>query len=335
MVRSCLVALGLALSVTLAACGDSDSGDDAPVSANGAKASSQKHVRVYMLLPSLQDEAYTREKAGMVLQQKREKNAEVTIEAGTDRGSAGALIQKLQAAVTQQYDAIAVNGGEVAKQLIPTLQRAVDQGVKVLAYDQDLPGLKGKSTYIGFDASKGGQLIGEYWKKALPEGGNIGVIRCFIGNALQDAAANGFKRVIAGTKIRIVQTLDALCDPAKSRAAAENMLTAHPDLKGIFADTDIGLEGAIQATKKLRKDLILTGGGAGKAILRTLAEGDSPGDATFTFPFEVFGEKAVSEAIALARGSKPSPTEMLSGELVTQTNAQKVLDGIVAISGPK
>lgn len=40
-----------------------------------------------------------------------------------------------------------------------------------------------------------------------------------------------------------------MSDPAKSRAAAENMLTAHPDLSGMFASSEASSIGAIQAIR--------------------------------------------------------------------------------------
>src|SRR5829696_8114008 len=316
-------------ALVVGACGGSDSdGDKAAAGGDGGL----KKVRVYVLLPSVEDEAYIRQKAGMELQKGKEENAEVVIDAGTSRGSADSLIQKLQSAITQQFDAIAVNGGEVSKQLVPVLQQAVDKGIKVLAYDQDLPGLEGKATYIGWDAKMAGELVGAYWNETLPEGGDIGVIRCFAGNALQDAIANGFLGVV-NDNIKVVSTIDAQCDVAKSRAAAENMVTAHPDLKGIFSDTDLGLEGAVKAMEAADMDLILTGGGAAKSILRGMIDGNVA-DATTTFPFETFGAQAVSESIALARGKQASKEELIDPELVTADTAEQVLDEIVAISGP-
>jgi ribose transport system substrate-binding protein len=340
--RKGMAALAAVAALTaVAGCGsesnDSETGSASATAATAASstaASEPKKARVYILLPSVEDEAYIREKAGAEMQKDKETNAEITIEAGTGRGTADALIQKIQSAVTQGYDAIAVNGGEVANTLIPALKKAADQGVKVLAFDTDLPGVDSKLTYIGWNARQSGELIGGFWNETLPEGGKIGMIRCYAGSPLQDDIANAFKETI-NSNIKVVSTIDAFCDVAKSRAAAENMMTAHPELKGIMSDTDLGLEGAVQAAQADGKadTLILTGSGASRAVLKSMATGKG-GDATTTFPFEHFGAEAVRQAVAAARDEELPPDNVIKPELITKDNAEQVYDEIVAISGP-
>jgi hypothetical protein len=50
-------------------------------------------------------------------------------------------------------------------------------------------------------------------------------------------------------KVRIVARQYGMADPARSRAAAENILTAHPDLGGIFASSEASSLGSIQALR--------------------------------------------------------------------------------------
>ena len=47
----------------------------------------------------------------------------------------------------------------------------------------------------------------------------------------------------------IVQTVFGMADRAKARAATENVLTAHPDLDGLFADNESSSAGAVMALK--------------------------------------------------------------------------------------
>jgi len=49
--------------------------------------------------------------------------------------------------------------------------------------------------------------------------------------------------------IQIAARQYGMADPAKSRAAAENILTAHPDLAGIFASSEAASLGTIQAIR--------------------------------------------------------------------------------------
>ena len=49
--------------------------------------------------------------------------------------------------------------------------------------------------------------------------------------------------------IEIVARQYGMADPARSRAAAEDILTAHPDLAGIFASSEAASLGSIQAIR--------------------------------------------------------------------------------------
>jgi ribose transport system substrate-binding protein len=49
--------------------------------------------------------------------------------------------------------------------------------------------------------------------------------------------------------VRIVAQQFGMADAARSRAAAENILTAHPDLAGLFASSEAASIGAIQAAR--------------------------------------------------------------------------------------
>jgi ribose transport system substrate-binding protein len=49
--------------------------------------------------------------------------------------------------------------------------------------------------------------------------------------------------------LQVVARQYGMADPARSRAAAEDILTAHPDLAGIFASSEAASLGSIQAIK--------------------------------------------------------------------------------------
>ncbi len=61
----------------------------------------------------------------------------------------------------------------------------------------------------------------------------------------------GFDEVMAKEfpAIKVVARQFGMADRARSRAAAENILTAHPDLDGMFASAEANSLGAIQALK--------------------------------------------------------------------------------------
>lgn len=316
-----VVALALVVGAAAAGCGD-DASDGGSPSSGGDK------PRIYMLWPSSESEGYIQQQNGAreAIAELGEQVEEVKIDAGTSRSSANDLIRKIDSAITQQYDVIALNTGAVGAELAPVVERAQDQGIKVLTFDQSVPGAD-VETYIKFDGEQDGTLMGEYMKSVLPDGGEVGIINCFAENPLIEAINSGIEQGLAGSRVRIVSRLDAQCDPSRARTAAENMITAHPDLKGIFAQWDVQAMGTIPAIKAHGEPFYLVGGGGERAALELIVRGGGL-DASTDAHFPEFGRKAVETAFALAEGRAVEPEIGMTFDIVTKDNAAEVLAGV-------
>jgi ribose transport system substrate-binding protein len=71
------------------------------------------------------------------------------------------------------------------------------------------------------------------------------------GSAATDERTHGFEDEIRlnHQEINIVARQYGMADRGKSMAVTENIMTAHPDLAGIFADNESSASGAVQAVK--------------------------------------------------------------------------------------
>lgn len=314
-----------ALLLALVGCGGGaggGEGDNATATGDGEK------PQVLVLLPSLQDESYVRQRQGAQAEAKEHLGVSVRVDAGTGRSSATSVINKIEAAVTKGVDVIAINPGAFGNEVRPVLQRAASQGVKVLAFDQTVPNMDQLSGYIEVDVTRGAVQAGEFIAEKLSSGDEIGVIRCFAGNPVMDARMDGVERGLEGSGIEIVSTLDAKCDPAQARTDMENMLTAHPSLDGVFSDTDVALMGALEALEAENKDLVVVGFDGQKPALEAIANGRII-DATVTNPFEETGMTAVRQAAQLAQGEEiPANTKLESGLVASKEEAEQLLEEI-------
>jgi ribose transport system substrate-binding protein len=281
-------------------------------------------VRIYVLLPSLEDESYTQQRTGALAASEDVANVEVEVEAGTSRGTSTDLMAKIDSAVTQGFDAIAINTGAVGEELAPAVERAQSQGTKIVTFDQSVPGAD-VASFIEFDGVENGRLMGEYMKKQLPDGGEVGIIDCFSENPLIRAINDGIRSGLQGSAIKVVARLDARCDPSRARNAAENMLSAHPDLKGIFAEWDVAALGAIKAIEQSNDPVILIGGGAQSDALEIIARGNTALKATTNAQFERFGYLAVETAAAAARNQPVERSIKVEPALVTKDNVSELL----------
>jgi ribose transport system substrate-binding protein len=325
-----LAAIAVCVLVAVGCGSDDDSSADGSVGATTTTAA--KKVKVYMLLPSLEGDAYVRERKGALAAAKKIPNADVTVDAGSARGEATNLIAKIQAAITKGYDVIAINPGAVGGEVTPALSQAVAQGAKVVSFDQNVPELDGLSAYVGYDGHQAGLLRGQWLKENMPEGGKVGLIDCFKENPLTASINDGQREGIAGTKLKIVSELEAQCDRAKARTATENMLTAHPDLKAILAGTDIAAMAGLPAVKAFGKGLIVVGGD-GQDDAMAIITSDGPIKATTLFPFEELGGQAVRTAVEAASGKAVDKEVLVQPTLITKDNVAEIKAKVAEAAG--
>lgn len=315
-------ALAAMLVLVLAGCGGGASGS------NSESSGQEDKPRVLLLLPSLQDESYVRQQQGAKAEAKEFPNVSIEVDAGSERSSATSVINKIETATSKGVDVIAVNPGAFGNEVRPVLQRAVNQGVEVMAFDQNVPDIEQLAAYIEVDVSKGAVQAGEFVAEKLSSGDELGVIRCFAGNPVMDARMDGFERGLQGAGVEIVSTLDPQCDPAKARTDMENMLSANPSLDGVFSDTDVALLGAVEALEAANKDLTVVGFDGQKPALKAIANGRII-DATVTNPFEETGATAVRQAAKLAKGEEiPENTKLDTGLVSSKEEAQQLLNEI-------
>ncbi len=308
-VVACAVLLG-----AFAGCGSS--GDDKSDTSGGAE-----RIRAYMLLPVLPDGTYSRQEKGAREAAKSYPNLDLTIDAVTSRTDVAGMINKVQNAVTKDYDVIAVNSGGNGAQLAPALERAAQRGIKIVAFDQDAPH---RDIYVQWDAEAAGAQAGEYMKRALPNGGKIGVLSAVAGNPLLDAITNSFLSTVRGSELDVAARLTTGGTVAGSRTKMENLLTSHPDLAGVFVDNDIfGSAGALLAMEASGKKPILVGMFGDPVAWKAIKAGTEA--ATVEMPFERFGADAVKYSVALGEGRTVPEQVTVPPVLVTQDNVDEIV----------
>jgi ribose transport system substrate-binding protein len=127
---------------------------------------------------------------------------------------------------------------------------AIAKGVPVVTIDSGVTDPEASLAYIATDNVAGGRAAAEELAKAIGEKGKVGLLLFQKGSASSDDREKGFKEGIAKYPgIQLVSTLEAN-DPQKSTETTLNMLTAHPDIAGIFAANEPNGVGAANAVKQ-------------------------------------------------------------------------------------
>ena len=157
--------------------------------------------------------------------------------------------------ITQRVDAIVFAACD-ARAMVPIAQKALRAGIKVITIDSGLdPDVS--LCFVATDNIKGGRIAAEVLAKLIGYEGKVGLIPFVPGAATSIQREQGFKEGLKKfPKVKLVATLYSESDVTKGMQVTENMLTAHPDLKGIFAANEPGAIGAarvLQARKLVGK----------------------------------------------------------------------------------
>jgi len=238
---------------------------------------------------------------------------------GTD---AQAQINAIQNMVARGAQALAV--APVGPQVQPALEQAIKQGVKVVLIDNDLPDLAGKTSYVGTDNLKGGQVAGDYLKTALKGTGKLAIMSGIPGVPALDARVQGVLDQIKGTQITVVTTLATQCDQTKGLNVMQAFASSHPDVDAIYSACGPPVLGAIQAQEKqnvFKKDLLLVGFDCLPSEAKAILAGTETASVA-QFP-QKMGITAVLTAVDAANGKNVSARIDTGTQIVTKDNAAK------------
>jgi ribose transport system substrate-binding protein len=158
-------------------------------------------------------------------------------------------IQILESMAAQRVDAIAIAAAE-RKALVGPVERVFAAGIPVAVFDSGLD----TTSYTAFIAT-GNYAAGRTAARTLAEliggRGEVAVVMHAAGAQSSMDRERGFDEAMAQEfpQIRIVGRQFGRSDRAAAMSAAENLLTAHPALAGLFASAEPSSVGAAQALK--------------------------------------------------------------------------------------
>lgn len=158
-------------------------------------------------------------------------------------------IQIVDSMIARRVDGLAIAATE-RKALVQSLDRAAAAGIPVTVFDSGLDS-ENYMTFVATDNVEAGRLAARTMAKLLGGKGQVAMILHAPGSVSTGDREQGFQEVINREfpQIRIVAEQFGMSDRARSRAAAENILSAHPQLDGIFCSTEPSSTGTSLALK--------------------------------------------------------------------------------------
>jgi ABC-type sugar transport system substrate-binding protein len=238
---------------------------------------------------------------------------------GTDIEGQIALIESM---ISQGVKGIAIT--PVDATVASTLDKAVTAGIKVVLIDNDIPNWKGKTAYVGTNNFEGGVLAGKWLREHTKDGQKFGILEGVPGVPALDDRYKGMVKGLGDRKLNIVGKGATSCNLDGGVKVAEDILTANPDLDGIYAVCGPPAVGAIQSLKNAKVDFakfILVGFDACCGEIDALKAGHE--DATVAQSPIKMGELGILTAAAAVRGQKVEAVVDTGTAIVTKENADK------------
>ncbi|WP_189412969.1 ABC transporter substrate-binding protein [Neogemmobacter tilapiae] len=268
--------------------------------ASSTLAFAQDKIYIPMISKGFQHQFWQAVKAGAD-KAAAELGVEVTFEGPDTEAQVDRQIDMLSAALAKKPAAIGFAALD-SQAAIPLLKQAQEAGIPVIAFDSgvdsDIPAATASTDNLAaaaLAADKMAELIGGAGKVALvvhDQTSRTGIDR-----------RDGFVNQIAAKypDIEIVDIQYGAGDQLQSTEIAKAILTAHPDLKGMFGANEGSAIGVLNAKKESgRSDLIVIGYDSGAAQKAAIIEGSMNGAITQN-PVGI-GYETVKAAVAASKG---------------------------------
>jgi ribose transport system substrate-binding protein len=196
--------------------------------------------------------------------------------------------------------------------LVAVVERATSKGIPVSIFDSAIDTEKIVS-FVATDNTEAGRTAARRMGEILGGKGKVGIVGFMPGSASTMEREHGFQDEIRQKfpGIDLVGLQFGNADRAKAMAVTENILAAHPDLAGIFADNESSSDGALQALKaRGAKQVKLVAFDANDQLLAALRAG-SVDSIVVQNPFRMGYES--TRALALKLSGQTPAAKMDSG----------------------
>ena len=293
-------------SMVLVGCGTSDS-----------SSKSGGGLRIGLAVSTLNNPFFVQLKQGA---QDAAKAAGVTLTVTDAQNDASQQANQVQNFTTQTMDAIILNpvDSDAAKAVV----KAVGS-TPVVAVDRGVTGAD-VSSFVASDNVQGGRDAATELAKQLGEKGKIVILQGIAGTSASRDRGQGFEAGIATyPNISVVAKQPADFDRTKGLDVMTNLLQAHPDITGVFAENDEMALGAIKALgSKAGTGVKVVGFDGSPDGLAAVKDGTM--SATVAQLAKDLGKSAVEAAVKAAKKQTVEKTIKVPTKVVTKDNVAEM-----------
>ncbi|HPV07426.1 MAG TPA: D-ribose ABC transporter substrate-binding protein [Aggregatilineales bacterium] len=243
----------------------------------------------------------------------------VVVDAQDDAAQEATNIEDL---IEQGVSALLINPTDAAA-IVPSIQRANEAGIPVFTIDRAAEGGEVVS-HIASDNVAGGRMAAEFLCNALGGEGNVVELEGIAGTSAARDRGQGFNEYMSEEcpGVTIVARQTANFNRAEGLTVFENILTAEPDIDGVFAHNDEMILGAIEAAEAAGRAGEITFVGFDAIDDAVAAVRDGRLAATVAQQPALMGELGVQTAVAYLNGESVEAYIPVDLELITADNVE-------------
>jgi ribose transport system substrate-binding protein len=226
--------------------------------------------------------------------------------------------------ITQRLDVILVNPTD-SDAIVPSVQKANDAGIPVIALDRAANG-GNLASFIASNNVEAGKLGAQLLLEAVPQDAKVAMLVGIPGASAARDRGKGFTDALADSSVTskgVTLVAQQVANFARDQAlnVMENILTANPDLAGVFCQNDEMALGAVQAIRArgLAGKVAVVGVDGIADAIAAIKAGEMFG--TIAQQPELMGELGVANAVKILTGQTPEPRVDVPLKVVTRENA--------------
>ena len=157
--------------------------------------------------------------------------------------------------IIKKLDAIVITAASPTA-LAPVVEEATEAGIKVVSFDNVVDTDEQVAT-VGIDETEFGRIGAEWLAEKLDGKGKIIVLNGIAGAATDSLRWGGAEEVFKNyPDIEVLGSANASWDYAQGKAAVESMLSAYPEIDGVWSQGGAMTQGAIDAFIAAGRDLV-------------------------------------------------------------------------------
>jgi len=244
------------------------------------------------------------------------------------QGDVNKQVSDIESCIAQKVDAImliANSGTAVA----PVIKKAVDAGIPIVPFNLMVDG-KDYTAYTGTDDCARGTAAGKWLVDKLgTAGGGIIALGGIPGNSSTAAAWTCAQKEFTGTAVKVLAYKDANWQEDNAKVVCTDLLTAYPQIDGIWSDGSQDTTGCLKAFVAANRPLVPSTGDDYNGLFKLyLAQkANNPKFDVFTLSQPTYESKLALEIIfAILTGSDQVYQNYLfaGGEITGANAAEKV-----------